>query len=573
MFDHFQPSDIKKYTRDELNVLCDHLRETIKDTVLNCGGHLASNLGVVELTVALHYCFDFPQDKIVFDVGHQCYAHKILSGRYDAFSTLRQKGGLSGFPKREESEYDCYNTGHAGTSVSAALGIAKARDLKRENYNVIALIGDGSFNNGLVYEALNSLKILKTRILIILNDNGMSISPTVGGMHAFLSDIKKQASVQDVPLFEHFGLRYVGVRDANNLDEMIDSMEQVKELLKRESVILHVVSQKGRGYRFCEEHPADTHGVPPCNFIKTGEYGQVLGTVLSDLASEGENIVAVTAAMTDGLGLNGFFSQYPERAFDVGICEEHACVLCTSLAASGMKPYYVIYSTFLQRAYDEIIVDACSMDLPVVFCIDRGGISGADGETHQGVFDLSYLKPIPNLTVFVPKDQAEFALALKKSVDFPHPLAIRYPRESKVIFNQNDFAWGSWEILEQADSDVAVLAVGERMLSLAKHIFAQLKQGGKPFTIINARFVKPLDTSMLDSIAAKTIITLEDNMLLGGFGESVAAYYCNTEKKVYPFAYQDRFIPQGSVAALMKENGVDEEEIRSLIVDCSERNE
>lgn len=568
MFDNFQPSELKKYSRGKLNVLCDHLRETIKDTVLNCGGHLASNLGVVELTVALHYCFDFPKDKIVFDVGHQCYAHKILSGRYDAFSTLRQKGGLSGFPKREESVYDCYNTGHAGTSLSAALGIAKSRDLKGENYNVIALIGDGSFNNGLVYEALNSLKILNTRILIILNDNGMSISPTVGGMHAFLNDIKSRASVQDVPLFQHFGLRYVGVRDANNLDEMIDSMEEVKELLKQESVILHVVSQKGRGYRFCEDNPSDTHGVPPCNFVKTGEYGQVLGTVLSEIASERKDVVAVTAAMTDGLGLNEFFRQYPERAFDVGICEEHGCVLCTSLAASGMKPYYVIYSTFLQRAYDEIIVDACSMDLPVVFCIDRGGISGADGETHQGVFDLSYLKPIPNLTIFVPKDRAEFERILKKSVDFPHPLAIRYPRESKKIFNTDDFAWGSWEILEKADSDVAVLAVGERMLSLAEHILAQLKPGGKPFTLINARFVKPLDKATLDSLRASVVITLEDNMLLGGFGESIASYYCNTKKKVYPFAYRDRFIPQGSVSALMKESGVDEEEIRSLIVDC-----
>lgn len=567
MLNHFQPNDLKTYSRDQLNVLCDEIREKIKDTVLNCGGHLSSNLGVVELTVAMHYVFDFPKDKVVFDVGHQCYPHKILSGRYDKFETLRQQNGLSGFPKREESEYDCYNTGHAGTSVSAALGIAKARDIKGENYNVIALIGDGSFNNGLIYEAFNSVNILNTNFLLILNDNGMSISPTVGSMHGYLDDLKR-GSIQNLEFFKNFGFEYVGIRNANDLNEMLETMREVKEKMQHSSVILHVVSQKGRGYQFCEDNPAETHGMAPLGSLKTVEYSEVFGETLTELADRDKRIVAVTAAMTGSLGLNPFFERHPDRAFDVGICEEHACVLCSAFAAEGLKPYYAIYSTFLQRAYDEIVIDACAMKLPVTFCIDRAGISGSDGETHQGVFDLAYLLPAPNLTIAVPKDREELKKLLVKSAAFEGPLAIRYPRESKLVFNEEDFEWGTWEVLDESSSNVAVLAVGERMITLAKRILHKLQAFGKSFTLINARFVKPMDEKMLSSLSQDTILTMEDGMKQGGFGEAIAAYYCNTEKEVLPFAYEDAFIPHGTVAALAHTYGVDCDEIERAILDA-----
>ena len=383
MLNSVTPQNVKNYSHNQLNVLCDQLRNFIYDTVLHCGGHLASNLGAVESTVALFYTFDFPNDKIVFDVGHQCYPYKILSGRKDVFHTLRQFGGISGFPKRTESEYDAYDTGHAGTSVSAALGLAKARDLKGENRNVIAYIGDGSFNNGLVYEALNSLKILNTKILIILNDNGMSISPTVGGMYDIITQIKENSNAENIKLLESFGLTYVGVKNGNDLEEMLDSMEEAKNLLKESSVLLHIATKKGKGYEFSEEHPTDTHGVPPVGSPKVQEYSEVLGESLCLLAEKNSTVTVVSAAMTEALGLSKFFERYPERAFDVGICEENAATLCASMAAGGLKPYYAIYSTFLQRAFDEIIHDVCQQDMPVTFCIDRGGISGADGETHQ----------------------------------------------------------------------------------------------------------------------------------------------------------------------------------------------
>ena len=399
MLEKLTPEQIKNCTKSELNVLCDEIRAIIFDTVTKCGGHLASNLGAVESTVAMFYVFDFPNDKVIFDVGHQCYPYKLLSGRLERFSTLRQSGGISGFPKRTESVYDAYDTGHAGTSVSAAIGLAKARDLLNEERYVIAYIGDGSFNNGLIYEALSSLKILNTKILIVLNDNGMSISPTVGGMYDIISQIKENGRSENIKLLESFGLTYIGVKNGNDLDEMLDAMAEAKEKLDGNSVLLHIVTKKGKGYEFSEEHPTDTHGVPPVGSAKQKEYSEVLGETLCNLAEKDEKITVVSAAMKEALGLSDFFKNYPERAFDVGICEENASVLCASMAAGGLKPYYAIYSTFLQRAFDEIIHDVCAQDMPVTFCIDRAGISGADGETHQGVFDLSYLSLIPNLTI------------------------------------------------------------------------------------------------------------------------------------------------------------------------------
>ncbi len=565
MLENFASETIKNCTEEELEVLCDELRETIFQTVMKRGGHLASNLGAIESTVAMFRVFDFPNDKLIFDVGHQCYAYKLLSDRYDRFTTLRQKGGLSGFPKREESAYDCYNTGHAGTSISAALGIAKARDLQNADFYVIAYIGDGSFQNGLVYEALNSLKVLQTKILIILNDNDMSISPTVGGMHDVLSRIKHGNGEQSVRLLESFGLKYIGVKDGNSVSEMVDALTQAKQLLKTDCVLLHIATQKGKGYAFSEEYPTDTHGVSAIGASVEKEYSQVLGETLCSLAKTNEKITVVTAAMKESLGLSNFFDQYATRAFDIGICEENAAVLCAAMAVGGLKPYYAVYSTFLQRAFDEIIHDVCAQDLPVTFCIDRAGIVGADGETHQGVFDLSYLSLIPNLTVAVPKDTEEFKEMLQFSASFNHPLAIRYPRSGEVVFPQTKLPIqvGQWEYLHRAkegeNAAVSVIACGERSLLLAMEALQLEQQKGNDFNVINARFVKPLDMQMLQDLHSKHVITIEDNVFIGGLGSSVNNALIQLEKacKVENFAYRDAFIPQGKVADLQKEYGVD----------------
>lgn len=569
MLERIRPEQIKSCSRSQLNVLCDELRRVIYQTVISCGGHLASNLGAVESTVAMFYSFDFPKDKVVFDVGHQCYAYKLLSGRYEQFSKLRQENGLSGFPKRSESEYDCYDTGHAGTSVSAALGFAKARDLLNENHTVIAYIGDGSFNNGLIYEALNSLKVLKTKILIVLNDNGMSISPTVGGMHDVLTNAANAEKVESVRLLEQFGLTYLGVKDGNDLDEMIEAFDEAKSLLKDGSVLLHIATKKGKGYAFSEENPMDTHGVPPVGTQKQKEYSSVLGEELCALAEKNEKITVVSAAMKEALGLSEFFERYQSRAFDVGICEEHASVLCSSMAAGGLKPYYAIYSTFLQRAYDEIIHDVCSMKLPVTFCIDRAGISGADGETHQGVFDLSYLSMIPNLTVVAPKDTDEFRQFLRFSETFNAPLAIRYPRAGKIIFQSSlaPISYGKWEYLHNSESDVTILAVGERCLSIAMKVVGALQEAGLDASVVNARFVKPLDEELLQELYG-LVVTIEDNVKNGGFGSMVTSFANDKKLPVFvkTFAYDDEFIVQGSIARLQAKYGVSCEKIKEYVL-------
>lgn len=575
MLETLQPKDIKNLTKGELNVLCDELRNVIYSTVMKNGGHLASNLGSVESTVALFYVFNFPNDKIVFDVGHQCYPYKLLSGRFDKFSTLRSKNGISGFPKRNESEYDCYDTGHAGTSVSAAIGLGKARDIKGENHNVIAYIGDGSFNNGLVYEALNSLKIVNTNILIILNDNGMSISPTVGGMKDILADIKNENRAEKVKILESFGLTYLGVKNGNDVEEMIDALQDAKELMKTQSVLLHIVTKKGKGYEFSEEHPTNTHGVPPVGSPKEKEYADVLGESLCNMAKNNKDIAVVSAAMKENLGLTSFFKDYPERAFDVGICEENASVLCASMAVGGLKPYYAIYSTFLQRAFDEIIHDVCAQDLPVTFCIDRAGISGADGETHQGVFDLSYLLPIPNLAIATPKDTEELNKLLQFSQTYPHPLAIRYPRSGKVIFPTEEkvITLGKWEYLHRTSpekqAETVLIACGERCLIVAHKVQKSLEKQGINVDIVNARFVKPVDEEFLDNLQSKYVITLEDNVLIGGFGSMLLGILQAKNKPciVKNFAYKDSFIPQGSVADLQSEYGVNCKEIEKYITD------
>lgn len=567
-------TDIKNYTKDQLKNLCERLREKIKSTVMQKGGHLSSNLGVIELTVALHYVFDFSEDKLIFDVGHQCYAHKLLTGREDKFDTLRQRGGISGFPKREESVYDCYNTGHAGTSVSAALGFAKARDIQGKNFNVIAIIGDGSFNNGLVYEAFNSLRPLNTNILVILNDNGMSISPTVGSMHEYLEklsrdDEHRRKVEKHSNIFERFGFSYDGVYDGNDLERMIDKLTEIKEKLKTQSVILHVLTKKGKGYSFCEEYPQQTHGISGGDKKISKSYSEAFGKTLTKLAAQNKSIVAVTAAMTPSLGLSDFFEKYPERAIDVGICEEHATILCAGLAAQGLKPYYAVYSTFLQRSFDEIIIDICSQHLPVTLCVDRAGISGEDGETHQGVFDLSFLNMIPDLTIAVPKDVNELEQMVIASADFMGPLAIRYPKECTAVFEsgQKEFHIGKWEILEQGNCNVAVLACGERAINLAYHVQEALGVSGIKITIVNARFVKPLDTEALENLNENRIITIEDNQLIGGFGSLISEYFSDNDKIcVKNFAYADKFIPHGRAEELSEEFGLSKSEIVGYIL-------
>ncbi len=573
MLENINDKQIKKMSLPQLHALCEEARQKIISTVLKNGGHLSSNLGTVELTVALHYVFDFPEDKVIFDVGHQCYTHKLLSGRYGEFDTLRQKGGLSGFPKREESAYDCYNTGHAGTSISAALGIAKARDIAEQNFNVIAVIGDGSFNNGLIYEAFNSLRLLKTNILVILNDNGMSISPTVGSMHEYLEILSKdseQKAKRDkhAKIFERFGFGYDGVYDGNDVGRMIEKLTEVKERLKTESVILHVLSKKGKGYSFCEDNPEATHGISVSGSAKnvSVEYSSVLGRTLEDLAENDKRIVAVTAAMTSSLGLGGFFEKFPERSVDVGICEEHATILCASMATEGLKPYYAVYSTFLQRSFDEILIDICSQNLPVTLCVDRAGISGADGETHQGVFDLSFLSLVPNLTIAVPKDVKEFEAMLRFSPNYNAPLAIRYPREGRKIFGiQSDIVVGKWEKLKVGNGKYVIIACGEKPVTLALSAAEALERDDICVGVINARFVKPLDREMLSELNEDYIITVEDNVIAGGFGSLINTFYSHSGKFIKNFAYDDVFIPQGKIDDLMREYGISSEAIINYV--------
>ncbi len=553
---------MKHYTRGELvaasvsklNAISAEIRREILSTVARRGGHLSSNLGTVELTVALHRVFDFPRDKIVFDVGHQCYTHKLLSDRTGRFSTLRCEGGISGFPKREESAYDCYDTGHAGTAISAALGIAKARDLSGGDYEVVALVGDGSFNNGLIYEALCSLRILNTRILIVLNDNGMSISPTVGGMHEELEALK--AGVADAALFSRFGLKYIGVCNGNDFGELLPALGAAKEALKSQCVLLHVVTRKGQGFSFSENAPLETHGYH-ATAPRVRAYGEALGEELETLAAQ-YPVVAVTAAMTDHLGLRGFFEKFPERAFDVGICEEHASVLAASLAAAGMKPYYAIYSTFLQRSFDEIVHDICGQDLPVTLCIDHAGVTGEDGETHQGVFDLSFLSLIPNLTIAVPRNIAELRAMLRMSATYPKPLAIRYPAYGSEG-TCGDVTVGTFEVLSRGDAPFAVLAAGERCVSLGERLRARAAAEGRSFTLVSARYIKPLDTACLEHLRVNTLVTLEDNVLIGGLGDAVAR--AQRGKRVLSFGYRDCFIPHGKAETLAAEYGLGEEEI------------
>lgn len=608
------PNDIKNIEKEDYKMLAEEIREFLIDRISECGGHLASNLGVVELTMALHLCLDMPEDKIVWDVGHQAYTHKILTGRKEEFNQLRTYGGISGFPKRRESECDPFGTGHSSTSISAALGIASGCQITGNDSTVVAVIGDGAFTGGMAYEALNNAAQLKRNFIIVLNDNNMSISENVGGLSTYLSGIrtadaytglksgvkntlnkipvvgekivhqvdKTKSSLKQlmVPgmLFENMGITYLGPIDGHNISQMVKVINEAKKL--DHAVLVHVITQKGRGYEYAEKKPSKFHGIEPFD-KNTGEllkakekptYTDIFSRMMMSLAEKDERITAITAAMADGTGLTRFRKKYPERFFDVGIAEEHAVTFAAGLAAAGLKPYVAIYSSFLQRAYDQIVHDVCIQDLPVVFAIDRAGLVGGDGETHQGIFDLSYLNSIPNMSVFAPKNKYELADIMKFSVDFEAPLAIRYPR-GEAYDGLKEFrapiCYGKSEVLYQ-EKDIAILAVGS-MVQTAVEVREELKAQGYRVSVVNARFVKPLDEECIDRLMANhsLLVTLEENVLNGGYGGLVNRYINSRNAKavVLNIGVPNFYLEHGTVDILRKECGLDKETIVKRIIE------
>lgn len=598
------PNDIKKIDKEDYNILSDEIREFLIDRISECGGHLASNLGVVELTMALHLSLDMPGDKIVWDVGHQSYTHKILTGRKDEFNKLRTYGGISGFPKRRESSCDPFGTGHSSTSVSAALGIASGFQIKGIDNTVVAVIGDGAFTGGMAYEALNNAAQLKRNFIIVLNDNNMSISENVGGFSAYLSKLRtadvytelksgvkntlnkipvlgekivhhvdktknslKQLMVPGM-LFENMGITYLGPIDGHNISQMIKVFNEAKKL--DHAVLVHVVTQKGKGYPYAEKRPARFHGIEPFD-KETGEvlaakekptYTDIFSRTICSLARDNEKIVAVTAAMADGTGLKKFEKYFPKRFFDVGIAEEHAVTFGAGLAAAGMKPYVAIYSSFLQRSYDQILHDVCIQDLPVVFAIDRAGLVGGDGETHQGIFDLSYLNSIPNMSIFAPKNKYELADILKYSTYYEGPLAIRYPR-GEACDSLKEFrapiVYGKSEVLYQ-EKDIAILAVGA-MVQTAAEVRERLKQAGYRVSVVNVRFVKPIDEECIEKLCQShtLLVTIEENVLNGGYGEIVTRFVStlNNQVQVLNIGVPNLYLEHGPAELLRKECGLD----------------
>lgn len=584
------PTDLKKLNIEELKRLADDIRAEILSVVKKNGGHLASNLGVVELTIALHYVFDFPTDQIVFDVGHQCYTHKILSQGIEAFQTIRADGGISGFPKTEESPYDSFNTGHASTALSVAMGLAKARDLKGESHEVIALIGDGSLSGGLFYEALNNVETLNGKVIVVLNDNQMSISKTVGGLSKGLTKMRvslrykkfkrrTKRFFQAIPfigkwvargverirngfsrllihrndIFEQMGLKYVGPIDGNDLEDLIDFLQKVKKY--DAPVLLHVCTKKGKGDKLSEEYPAEFHGVQPQNSTYQTEYSTLLSETLIDLARKDSSVVAVCAAMSDATGLQAFQKEFPNRFFDVGIAESHAVTFAAALAKQGFKPYVAIYSTFLQRAYDQVLHDVCLQNLPVTFCIDRASLAPSDGETHQGIYDLSYLQSIPNIRIFAPTNGKEFQSMLQKTAQINSPVALRYPRTCHSPFNQDhDDDIFRWKRLSDESTDKIILAVGENALQIADKVKSLVGD----VSVVSARCVKPLDKDFLNQLNGKTVISIEENVAPCGFGEAVASYLYQNDVscKFRAFSLDDCVIPHGNKDKLYQKYGL-----------------
>ncbi|MEN6623421.1 MAG: 1-deoxy-D-xylulose-5-phosphate synthase [Smithella sp.] len=605
------PSDIRKLDLAQMNKLAQEIRNLIIQTVASRGGHLASSLGTVELTLALHYVFNTPEDKIVWDVGHQAYAHKIVTGRKDSFSTLRTQGGISGFPRREESDYDTFNVGHSGTSISAATGFAEANCLKEVRRKIIAVIGDGSMTTGLAFEGLNWAGDRKKDLIIVLNDNEMSISPNVGALSSYLNRVMTGHTVTKIKtdiknflkgipgigdhllkfsqqmeeslktfvvpgaLFEELGFTYVGPLDGHTLEHLIGNFENIKNLSK--PVLVHIITKKGKGYQFAEEKPLNYHGIAPFD-VETGQantstsncpsYTEVFGKTITNLAGNDSRIVAITAAMCDGTGLDQFSREFPQRFFDVGIAEQHAVTYAAGLAIEGIIPVVAIYSTFLQRAYDQILHDVCLQNLPVVFALDRAGIVGEDGATHQGLFDYSYLRSIPNIIVMAPKDENELQHMLKTAVDCQRPVAVRYPRGKGVGVDLDSeykaLEIGKGEILREG-TDLAIFAIGSTVypaLAAAETLAAE----GINIKIINARFVKPLDTELLVAAAkeVKKIITVEENVLHGGFGSAVLEMLAEknvTGINVKRLGIPDVFVEHATQAQLRRKYGLDEEGI------------
>ena len=608
-----QPNDIKKIPPDEWNELADEIRSFLIESISETGGHLGSNLGTVELTMALHLFLDLPEDKIVWDVGHQSYTHKILTGRRDGFTTLRQYGGMSGFPKRAESDCDCFDTGHSSTSISAGLGLVKARDLEKKDYTVVSVIGDGSMTGGMAYEALNNASKLTTNFIIVLNDNNMSISENVGGISKYLNSIrtadkyldlkediynslhgkskhsdklvenirKTKNSLKQLVIpgmhFEDIGITYLGPVDGHNIDEMVRVFREAQRVKK--AVIVHVKTQKGKGYEPAIRHPARFHGTDPFD-IATGlpkkpqtkaSYTNIFSTVMIKMASRDDKVVAITAAMPDGTGLKRFRNMFPDRFFDVGIAEQHAVTFAAGLAAGGMKPVVAIYSSFLQRAYDQIVHDVCLQNLPVLFAIDRAGLVGADGETHQGIFDLSFLSAIPNITVMAPKNKWELSDMIKFALKLGRPAAIRYPR-GEAYDGLHDFRrpveLGKCEVIYE-EEDICLCAVGS-MVKTAEQVRKKLKSMGYSCSLVNARFIKPIDTGSFDLLSKghRLFVTMEENVLSGGYGDHVRDYVSDADLKVQVLSIgiSDRYVEHGSVDLLQKELGLDADTITEKIV-------
>lgn len=604
-----KPNDVKSLTLPECDELAEEIRQFLIRSLSETGGHLASNLGVVELTIALHKVLQFPEDKLIWDVGHQAYTHKILTGRKEQFATLRKTGGLSGFPKRNESACDAFDTGHSSTSISAGLGMVQARDLKGEDYTVISVIGDGALTGGMAYEALNNAAELKKNFIIVLNDNEMSITKNVGGMSAYLGNIRTAAAytelkmevtqaLKKIPkvgdgmvdaihktkssikqfvipgmLFENMGLTYLGPVDGHNIGQMIRVFHDAKR--KQGPVLVHVLTQKGKGYAPAVRHPARFHGAGPFE-IETGlpksggkaTYTDIFSTVMRKFGDREPDVVAVSAAMVPGTGLKRFGNMFPDRLFDVGIAEEHAVTFAAGLALGGLRPVVAVYSSFLQRAMDQILHDVCMQNLPVVFAVDRAGLVGSDGETHHGCFDLTYLSMMPNMTVMAPKNKWELSDMLKFAIRQSGPVAIRYPRGEAYDGLEDHRApveLGKAEVLYQGE-EIALLAVGN-MVKTAEQVYGKLKEEGKNPTLVNMRFVKPLDTDLLERLGKnhKWIITLEENIKNGGFGEKVMTYYAEKDEfknvEVRIVAIEDRFVSHGSVGDLMRQQRMDAESV------------
>lgn len=607
-----RPNDVKELKEQELPILADEIRQFIIDKVSDNGGHLASNLGVVELTIALHRCLNFPQDKLIWDVGHQSYTHKILTGRKNGFDSLRKYHGMSGFPKRDESNCDAFDTGHSSTSLSAGLGMVCARELKKEKYKVVSVIGDGSLTGGLAFEALNNAASLKSNYIMILNDNHMSISENVGGLSHYLAGVRtakgytnfkknvkaslskmnaigeelernirraksmlKQVFIPGM-FFEDMGITYLGPIDGHNIEALTEVIEDAKQV--EGAVLIHVITEKGKGYEPAQLHPESYHGVGP--FIKKNgmakkpkeeaTYTDIFAKTICELAQTHEKLVTITAAMKDGCGLKGFAKRFPDRFFDVGIAEEHAVTFACGLAAGGFHPFFVVYSSFLQRGYDQILHDMCMQNLPVTLMLDRAGLVGNDGETHQGVFDLSYLTMIPNMTVFAPKNRYEFQDAIAFAADFEAPMAIRYPKTDAVRVlkeYREPIKLGKSEWIRRG-SRVALLAIGT-MVETAMEVEELLAKDGIDATVVNLRFAKPLDYEMLDEVLDyhSLIVTMEENVLSGGVGEHICRYVelHSTGVRVIACGIPDKFIHQGSIKELLEETGLDAQSIYQKI--------